>query len=215
LVKVLCYISANGKPERYASAFTNQTTLGSGARRHAVRYCCRQGYDLMAKKRIGKTKQDWATQVGRACAASGLQLTTLRRQVLEIIAKAPAPLGAYAIIDAMSRAQDKQVAPPTVYRTLEFFLEHGFLHKIESRNAYAPCEHLGHRHHGILLICEICGRTDEVESASLGKLLKDIAARNGFSAQSQMVEVEGLCKTCQNAAATPKDKISSGEALDA
>jgi Fur family transcriptional regulator, zinc uptake regulator len=168
----------------------------------------------MAKQRIGKAKQDWATQVGRACADSGLQLTTLRRQVLEIIARAPAPLGAYAIIDAMSRAQDKQVAPPTVYRTLDFFLEHGFLHKIESRNVYAPCEHLGHHHHGILLICQICGRTDEVESVSLGKLLKEIAGRSGFSAESQMVEVEGRCQICQGAAAT-KDKNALDEPIDA
>jgi Fur family zinc uptake transcriptional regulator len=144
--------------------------------------------------------------------ASGLQLTRLRRQVLDIIATAPAPLGAYAIIDEMSRAQDKKVAPPTVYRTLEFFLEQGFLHKIESRNAYAPCEHLGHRHQGILLICESCGRTDEVENARLGELLKNTAARSGFSAQRQIVEVEGLCQTCRDAAAA-KDRIALGEPI--
>ncbi|MFZ3325197.1 MAG: Fur family transcriptional regulator [Methylocella sp.] len=168
----------------------------------------------MVTKPIGKAKPDWAAQVESACAGSGLQLTRLRRQVLDIIAKAPAPLGAYAIIDAMSRAQDKQVAPPTVYRTLGLFLEQGFIHKIESRNAYGPCEHLGHRHQGILLICENCGRTDEVESASLGKLLKDTAARSGFSAQHQIVEVEGVCQTCRDAAA-PKDKTALDEPIGA
>ncbi len=156
-------------------------------------------------KQIGKAKPDWGAQVENACVASGLQLTKLRRQILDIIATAPAPLGAYAIIDKMSRAQDKKVAPPTVYRTLEFFLEQGFLHKIESRNAYAPCEHLGHPHQGILLICESCGRTDEVENASLGKLLKDVAAQSGFSAQRQIVEVEGLCHNCRDAAAATDD----------
>jgi Fur family zinc uptake transcriptional regulator len=160
----------------------------------------------MVMKRIGKAKPDWAAQVENACVTSGLQLTRLRRQVLDIIATAPSPLGAYAIIDEMSRAQDKKVAPPTVYRTLEFFLEQGFLHKIESRNAYAPCEHLGHPHQGILLVCESCGRTDEVENARLGKLLKDAAARNGFSAKRQIVEVEGLCQTCLDGAAAKKKK---------
>ncbi len=167
----------------------------------------------MGKKSIEKARQDWAAQVERVCAASGLQLTALRRQILGIIAKAPAPLGAYAIIDALSRAQGKQVAPPTVYRTLDFFLEHGFLHKIESRNAYAPCEHLGHSHDGILLICENCGRTDEVESASLGKLLQDTAARKGFSAQSQLVEVEGRCKMCKGAGSL-KAKTATHELAD-
>ncbi len=151
-------------------------------------------------KRSGKGNPDWAAQVENACADSGLQLTKLRRQVLDIIANAPAPLGAYAIIEAMSRAQEKQVAPPTVYRTLDLFLEQGFLHKIESRNSYAPCEHLGHCRAGILLICENCGRTDDVASASLSKLLKDIAARGDFSVRRQIVEVEGLCKACRDAA---------------
>lgn len=169
---------------------------------------------LLAMKRIGKAKSDWATQVESACAASGLKLTSLRRQVLEIIAKAPKPLGAYAIIDAMSRAQNKQVAPPTVYRTLELFLEQGFLHKIESRNAYAPCEHLDHLHQGILLICEDCGRTDEVESAILGKLLKRTATQSGFSARRQIVEVAGLCQTCQRAAGA-KAKNALGESMGA
>jgi Fur family transcriptional regulator, zinc uptake regulator len=142
---------------------------------------------------------DWARQVEKFCDERGLQLTPLRRQVLAILSRSPAPLGAYAIIEELSREQGKGVAPPTVYRTLDFFMENGFLHKIESRNAYAPCEHLGHRHQGILLICARCGRTDEIESPSFDKLLHETAAKAGFSAQRQVVEVEGLCGTCNTA----------------
>jgi Fur family zinc uptake transcriptional regulator len=138
----------------------------------------------------------WAAQVEQSCAKKGLALTPLRRQILTILAHAPAPLGAYAIIEELSREQHKAVAPPTVYRTLEFFLENGFLHKIESRNAYAPCEHLGHDHHGILLICGRCGRTDEIENPRFDKLLQETAAKAGFVAQRQVVEVEGLCQSC-------------------
>ena len=140
----------------------------------------------------------WAAQVEQSCASKGLHLTPLRRQILSIVAKAPAPLGAYAIIEELSREQHKPVAPPTVYRTLDFFLENGFLHKVESRNAYAPCEHLGHRHHGILLICERCGRTDEIESPRFDKMLQETAAKAGFSAQRQVVEVAGLCEECRS-----------------
>jgi Fur family zinc uptake transcriptional regulator len=141
-------------------------------------------------------KPRWAAQVEQSCLQKGLQLTPLRRQILAILAEAPAPLGAYAIIEELSREQHKAVAPPTVYRTLEFFLDHGFLHKIESRNAYAPCEHLGHDHHGILLICERCGRTDEIESPRFDRLLQETAAKAGFAAHRQVVEVEGLCESC-------------------
>ena len=80
----------------------------------------------------------WIRQVEQACAQKGLQLTPLRQAILAILAENTAPLGAYAIIEALSRREGKAIAPPTVYRTLDFLLEHGFLHKIESRNAYAP-----------------------------------------------------------------------------
>jgi Fur family transcriptional regulator, zinc uptake regulator len=160
--------------------------------------------DVDAHKHHNENARPWAAQVAQFCADKGLQLTPLRQQVLAILAQSPAPLGAYAIIEELSRAQHKPVAPPTVYRTLDFFLENGFLHKIESRNVYAPCEHLGHDHHGILLICERCGRTDEVENASFDKLIQETAAQAGFVTQRQVVEVEGLCESCGNEGAHAK-----------
>ncbi|MGO4871038.1 MAG: Fur family transcriptional regulator [Roseiarcus sp.] len=138
----------------------------------------------------------WAAQVESACASKGLQLTALRRRVLAILSRSPAPLGAYAIIDELARLEGKPIAPPTVYRTLEFFLDNGFVHKIESRNAYAPCEHFGHAHQGVLLLCEKCGRSDEIEDAAVTRLLDEAAARAGFAPHRQMVEVQGLCRQC-------------------
>ncbi len=143
----------------------------------------------------------WPQVVERACAAKGLALTPLRANVLAIIAKAPAPLGAYAILEALSRGAKKAVAPPTVYRALEFFLDNGFVHKIESRNAYAPCEHIGHAHQGVLMVCGACGRSDEVESAEMEDLLHEISARAGFVSRRQVVELQGLCRTCASGAA--------------
>ena len=159
--------------------------------------------DAMSKKtasmknsRLQPQAVRWQGQVESACAQHGLQLTPLRRQVLAILAESSAPLGAYAIIDQLSRRESKPIAPPTVYRTLDFFLENGFVYKIESRNAYAPCEHLGHAHHGALLLCEKCGRSDEIEDVKLDHLLQEAAARAGFAPHRQMVELVGLCRDC-------------------
>jgi len=142
----------------------------------------------------------WMAEVERACAAQGLQLTAARRSVLAILGRSRAPLGAYAILDALARQEDKPVAPPTVYRALDFFLAHGFLHKIESRNAYAPCEHIGHDHQGVLLLCEKCGRSDEIEDDEVARILRRAAERAGFAPHRQMVELQGLCRACGKAA---------------
>ena len=138
----------------------------------------------------------WAAQVESACSRQGAHLTPLRRRVLDILGESAAPLGAYAILEEMSRREGKQVAPPTVYRTLDFFLAHGFVHKIESLNAYAPCEHLDHAHQGMLLICEACGRSEEIEDADVMRTIAVSAAQAGFAPQRVMVEAQGLCRKC-------------------
>ena len=139
---------------------------------------------------------NWAARVESSCARQGFQLTPLRRQVLDIFGDSPQPLGAYAILEELSRREKKQVAPPTVYRTLDFFLEHGFVHKIETLNAYAPCEHLGHAHHGMLLICEACGRSEEVEDPAVLRAISAAARGAGFGLGRVTVEASGRCRNC-------------------
>src|SRR5208337_1369712 len=98
----------------------------------------------------------------------------------------------------------RQGVQPTVYRTLDFFLEHGFVHKIESRNAYAPCEHLGHAHHGMLLICEDCGRSEEIEDSAAMGAIAGCAASAGFRLGRVVVEAQGLCRRCAEARSAPQ-----------
>jgi Fur family zinc uptake transcriptional regulator len=144
----------------------------------------------------------WAARVELSCLRHGAHLTPLRRRVLDIFSESVAPLGAYAILEELSRREGKQVAPPTVYRALEFFLEHGYVHKIETRNAYAPCQHLGHAHNGMLLICESCGRSEEIEDAAALSSISQSAAAAGFTLRRVTVEAQGLCQRC---AARPAD----------
>ena len=102
-------------------------------------------------------------------------------------------------MEELSRREGKRVAPPTVYRTLDFFLENGFVHKIESLNAYAPCEHLGHAHHGMLMICETCGRSEEVDDDDVMRAIAATATGAAFTLRRVMVEAKGLCGRCAGA----------------
>jgi Fur family zinc uptake transcriptional regulator len=135
-------------------------------------------------------------RVEALCGERGVQLTALRRQVMGLVAASAAPLTAYALIDELARLQGRSVAPPTVYRTLDFLVENGFVIKVESRNAFAICDSPGHHHHGILLICTRCGTTDEVEDHDLDAALLRRAAVSGFRIDKQMVELEGICGRC-------------------
>jgi Fur family zinc uptake transcriptional regulator len=108
-------------------------------------------------------------------------------------------LGAYQVLDELSKTQGKSVGPPTAYRALDFLVENGFAFKIVSRNAYVRCEHLGHDHHGALLICSECGLASEIESPELDKAIHGITSKAKFRAQRQTVEIEGVCARCRAA----------------
>lgn len=134
----------------------------------------------------------------QACVSSGSRLTPLRREVLELILLASAPIGAYDLLAKMKRDNERPAAPPTVYRTLEFLLEQGFIHRLASINAYIPCCHPRAGHQAAFLICQNCYQVQETSASPLMDSLAQVAASGGFTAQHSMIEIAGLCQNCQS-----------------
>ncbi|MBC7431014.1 MAG: transcriptional repressor [Rubritepida sp.] len=135
------------------------------------------------------------TDAATRCAAQGGQLTELRRQVLELVLRAEQPVGAYALLDQL-RGSRASAAPPTIYRALDFLLEHGLVHRIERLNAFIGCAHAGHAHAHQFLICKGCGTTQELHDHATEAALAAAAIRHGFQPSRMTVETEGLCAGC-------------------
>ena len=137
------------------------------------------------------------------CAERGARLTDLRRQVLGLILQEEAPTGAYDLLDRL-RATRQGAAPPTVYRALDFLLEHGLIHRLERLSAFVGCiapEDGGHDHssHAAqFLICRQCGTTLEISDPAVARALESATARLGFRLAKATVEIEGLCEGCQS-----------------
>jgi Fur family zinc uptake transcriptional regulator len=131
----------------------------------------------------------------RLCEGRGARLTPQRRQVLEILCASPKPLGAYDILDLLKQGVPA-AKPPTVYRALEFLLQQGLVHRIESLNAYVGCVHPDHPHASQFLICRDCGEVRELESQSVDRTLGSALRACGFKADSRVVEVTGRCLRC-------------------
>jgi Fur family transcriptional regulator, zinc uptake regulator len=129
------------------------------------------------------------------CAERGVRLTEQRRRVLAILWEAGRPIGAYEILDAM-REGPRSLAPPTVYRALDFLLEQGFVHKIESLHAFVGCAHPGRPHASQFLICDRCGVVTELEDEGVAQSLRSAAHETGFQAARRVVELIGVCATC-------------------
>lgn len=139
---------------------------------------------------------DFVREVERACEERGLRLTPLRAEVLRLVAEAERPVKAYDLLDRM-KAIHGSSAPPTVYRALDFLLEHGFIHKLASVNAFVGCHHPRTEQHSVpFLICDRCHAAVELEDESIVGLLESQARALGFRPQAQTLEVHGLCAEC-------------------
>ncbi|WP_341314419.1 Fur family transcriptional regulator [Paraburkholderia sp. IMGN_8] len=132
-------------------------------------------------------------------ALHGLALTPLRRQVYAAIVASDRPVGAYELLDALE-PQRGRMPPTTVYRALDFLLEHGFVHRIESKNAFFACCEVGVPHRSQFLICDRCGATVEIPGGELAEQLSLSAPAHGFEVHRQVVELSGLCAACAHAA---------------
>lgn len=135
-------------------------------------------------------------EVERACRQRGLRLTPIRATALRLIADAGRPIKAYDLLDRM-RETLEGAAPPTVYRALDFLLEHGFVHKLSSINAYVGCHHPAGEQHAVpFLICDGCHSATELEDSQVVGLLEARARGLGFTPTAQVLEVHGRCARC-------------------
>lgn len=128
--------------------------------------------------------------------AQGARFTAMRRSTFEFLLAQKSPLSAYDILAQLETRLKKKLAPPTVYRALEFLLAQGLIHRLETNNAYLACDHPGDAHESVYLVCTACGKTQEIDDHEVSKLLDRQAMRYGFQPRKQVIEVQGLCKNC-------------------
>jgi Fur family zinc uptake transcriptional regulator len=116
--------------------------------------------------------------------------------VLDAIQAAGTPVGAYDIIETLKAKLGRRVAPPTVYRSLDYLRRRGLITRLESLNAFMarsdPAIPLG----DAIFICGRCGIAEEVGTPHLTGLLDRSAFNLGFRIERRVVELEGTCARC-------------------
>lgn len=142
---------------------------------------------------------DGISAVEAQCAENGLKFTPIRRRVLEILLQEHRALGAYEILDVLGK-EGLGSQPPVAYRALDFLSQNGFVHKIERLNAFVACSHPDSSHAPTFMICRLCHSVAEgTSSPDTGELARS-ATDAGFKIEQIVVEAEGICPKCQDAA---------------
>ncbi|MBF7683446.1 transcriptional repressor [Acinetobacter sp. B5B] len=130
------------------------------------------------------------------CSQNHARLTPLRKEVLSLILQSHGPIGAYDILAQIKNTSDKPAAPPTVYRSLDFLLDMGLIHRLSSINAFIPCCHPREGHQAAFLICSNCKTVKEASADSALNQLSMLASSDEFTIHHTTIEISGTCRQC-------------------
>jgi Fur family ferric uptake transcriptional regulator len=102
---------------------------------------------------------------------------------------------------ARVRSKDSKVSVATVYRTMKLLSDCGLVHARNFGDGQTRYEAAAGRHHHDHLICTRCGLIIEFENDRIEALQEAVARRHAFHVVSHKMELYGLCRDCQRAAA--------------
>src|SRR5258708_14132414 len=146
----------------------------------------------------GRCTAEAIAHAEQVCAMRAQKFTPIRRQVLAALLSSHRPIGAYEVIDALAKSMPRP-APITVYRALDFLIENGLVHRIESRNAYLACAHDHDAAATVMfLICEPFGSVGEIPASPVTQGLNASARASGVAAGLSVVAPPVVCAHCQN-----------------
>ena len=124
------------------------------------------------------------------------QMTRNQALVFDVLEKAEGPLSAYTILDKLRDHGFR--APLQVYRALDTLIKGGFVHRLESLNAFVACAEPHDHSHDMtaFAICDRCGQVVEMSDHEVGEQLDHWVQSTGFAAKKAVIEFRGTCAKC-------------------
>ncbi len=119
---------------------------------------------------------------------------THAERVLRLLERQQRPLTAYEILEALRG--DGVAAATTVYRALAKLLKTGYVHRIESLNAWTACCEPHHSETPVFRICDDCGNVTEHVAPHIARDIAAMSADSGFVPDRSVIEIHGRCSDC-------------------
>ena len=137
----------------------------------------------------------YKASIKKYCNQNNFELTPLRQKVFEILIRGHKPLGAYEILDVLSK-EGFSSSPPIAYRVLDFLIEKGLVHKIQGLNSFIACAYAGCAQIPAFVICRKCDNVAEIKGEKNFPKAPPVAL--DFKIENAMIEILGMCSTCSN-----------------
>ena len=124
-----------------------------------------------------------------------LKATPARLNVLKILENTKQPIDILSIISYFKK-NNVPADPATIFRIINSFTENGITKQIELNEGkfrYELANKKDHHH----LICELCGKIEDIEDPIVPKFEKHIKLRHKFTVKRHSLEFFGICENCQ------------------
>lgn len=137
----------------------------------------------------------FAARAEEALRQGGGRITASRRSLLKVIEASARPLGPRELHGELRR-RGVRIDRVSVYRNVAALLQLGLLHRVLGSTAVRPCKGDERRcHHAI--VCIRCGSAREFHSEALERALADVRRNTRYRVQGHLLELRGLCRSCQ------------------
>lgn len=124
-----------------------------------------------------------------------LRATPARLAVMNFLENTKQPVDANSVINYLNIKRIK-TDPATVFRMMNTLTQKGITTPIqfqEGKTRYELSNKEDHHH----LICDNCGRIEDISDLIIPTLEKDIKNKRNFLVKRHSLEFFGLCKNCQ------------------
>ena len=126
--------------------------------------------------------------------ARGYRMTPQRMAILHVLRHEGTHLSPVEVYQH-ARKGLPGLTEPTVYRTLEFLAENGFVRSSHTGSGHLTYE-IAHDEHDHM-ICRSCGEEIKVEHALLESMFKKLESASGYRSIDSHITFFGLCPKCQ------------------
>lgn len=124
-----------------------------------------------------------------------LRATPARLAVMKLLEKTEQPVDANTVLSFVNK-EGVRTNPATIFRIMNILTKKGLVMPIQLQESKARYEMAGkpHHHH---LVCESCGKIEDVSTIIVPTLEKEIQKKSKFLIKRHSLEFFGLCKLCQ------------------
>ncbi len=124
-----------------------------------------------------------------------IKITNERKEIINLLYETGFPLSASDVFLRI-KPQLPKANLTTVYRNLEMLEGLGLVKRLGFNKTSFSYELVTNRQHHHHVVCDQCGKVDELESVS-EKFINEVAKLTNFKIRDHNLEFFGLCESCQ------------------